>query len=113
MISYDFVPISSQKGVLFFETPGIYQWIHFHTIKLNSILPKMMHCRLIAYFSITTEPAFKTFVSSHCRKINCIRGCWLWDYEDVLMSKRRSINLFKFKPEMARERNGYEIGANN
>ena len=23
MISYDFVPISSQKGVLFFETPGI------------------------------------------------------------------------------------------
>ena len=24
MISYDFVPISSQKGVLFFETPGIY-----------------------------------------------------------------------------------------
>ena len=22
MISYDFVPISSQKGVLFFETPG-------------------------------------------------------------------------------------------
>ena len=24
MISYRFVPISSQKGVLFFETPGIY-----------------------------------------------------------------------------------------
>ena len=23
MISYRFVPISSQKGVLFFETPGI------------------------------------------------------------------------------------------
>ena len=23
MISYDFVPISSQKGVLFFETPGM------------------------------------------------------------------------------------------
>ena len=22
MISYDFVPISSQKGILFFETPG-------------------------------------------------------------------------------------------
>ena len=24
MISYRFVPISSQKGVLFFETPGMY-----------------------------------------------------------------------------------------
>ena len=24
MISYRFVPISSQKGVLFFETPGSY-----------------------------------------------------------------------------------------
>ena len=29
MISYGFVPISSQEGVLFFETPGICIWISF------------------------------------------------------------------------------------
>ena len=31
MISYDFVPISSQKGVLFFETPGMYIYIYIYT----------------------------------------------------------------------------------
>ena len=31
MISYRFVPISSQKGVLFFETPGTYSIILHYT----------------------------------------------------------------------------------
>ena len=38
MISYDFVPIYSQKGVLFFETPGTYIFNFISYFILDSIL---------------------------------------------------------------------------
>ena len=40
MVSYRFVPISSQKGVLFFETPGIYI---YSNKKLQYILQATLH----------------------------------------------------------------------
>ena len=37
MISYRFVPTSSQKGVLFFETPGIYPISIIFFVNLTSV----------------------------------------------------------------------------
>ena len=47
MISYDFVPISSQKGVLFFETPGIVAYFNFLVLIILVQLRTFYPCLLL------------------------------------------------------------------
>ena len=55
MISYRFVPISSQKGVLFFETPGIpiKLWLS-HLFSISRICPNYQMDLLNNYFIYST-----------------------------------------------------------
>ena len=59
MISYRFVPISSQKGVLFFETPGTFCKLMF-MIESQSVLTSLWYCAcfLVSYLSESFCPEF-------------------------------------------------------
>ena len=74
MISYHFVPISSQKGVSFFETPSIYIifLLTLYSQKLESVptQSKCFYLDLYAYEYILMlfENPFSEDEAEHCSK---------------------------------------------